>query len=75
MKSLLIIMHKMQEAVIRGRERAIAVLWDPFTTGFLKSDTIDLLGQIILYCGSPAHWRVLSSALGLSSTSPLSYDN
>lgn len=45
------------------------LLWDPFTTKFLKSDAIDLLGQIVLYCGSPAYCRIFSSIFGLSRTS------
>lgn len=67
-KYLLIIAHKMQEAVIGEREgvHVMAGLWGPFTTGFLESDTIDPLGQIIPYRGVP---RIIRSAVpSLAST-------
>lgn len=60
---------------------ASAVHWGTFIAGFLKSGTVNIWGQVILYCGGcPGSCRIFSSIAGLSaldtrSTSPLSHDN
>lgn len=59
---------------------AISVLWVHLQTAFLKSGAVDILDQIILYCGCLVYCRIFNSIHGLyaleaSGTSPLCPDN